>query len=181
MSLDNMINKPLRRLNPYRGLVIDVPTWDAAHEYHNSQRKLHAMGMHQPGIVTGLEVVGWNPPDGSVVIYPGMAVDHEGNTIIVSEPQRIQVQTGEAGALQLVIQYREVADEMAHTGEDEEPQALYILEAYRLDARLQIPEEDYIELARIQVSGSGAAVVDAQNPLQPSLELGLISQQAGDN
>ena len=167
MSLDEMIKKPLRRLNPYRGLVIDVPTWSAAHDYHNTQRRLHAMSMHRAGVVTGLEVVGWNPPDGSVVIYPGLAVDHDGHTIIVGEPQRFQVQTGEAGTLQLVIQYREVADEMAHTGEGEEPQALYILEAYRLDGRLQIPEDDYIELARIQISGTGAAVIDAQNTLEP--------------
>ena len=110
------------------------------------------------------------PPDGSVVIYPGVAVDHDGHTIIVSEAQRFQVDTGEAGTLHLVIQYREVADEMAHTGEGEEPQALYILEAYRLDGRLQIPEEDYIELARIQISGNGAAVTDAQNTLEPQLD-----------
>jgi len=167
MSLDETIKKPLRRLNPYRGLVIDVPTWSAAHDYHNTQRRLHAMGMHRPGIVTGLEVVGWNPPDGSVVIYPGVAVDHEGHTIIVSEAQRFEVQTGVAGTLYLVIQYREVSDEMAHTGEGEEPQAVYILEAYRLDGRMDIPAEDHIELARIKISGKGAAVVDAQNAHEP--------------
>ena len=167
MSLNDMINKPLRRLNPYRGLVIDVPTWSAAHDYHNTQRRLHAMSMHRPGVVTGLEVVGWNPTDSSVVIYPGVAVDHEGHTIIVAEAQRFQVQTDEAGTLHLVIEYREVADEMAHTGEDEEPQALYILEAYRLEGRLIIPEEDHIELARIEISGTGAAVLDAENALEP--------------
>ena len=170
MSLEEMINTPLRRLNPYRGLVIDVPTWSAAHDYHSTQRRLHATAMHRAGVITGLEVVGWDPPDGSVVIYPGVAVDHDGHTIIVSEAQRFQVDTGEAGTLHLVIQYREVADEMAHTGEGEEPQALYILEAYRLDGRLQIPEEDYIELARIQISGNGAAVTDAQNTLEPQLD-----------
>ncbi len=167
MSIDEVIKKPLRRLNPYRGLVIEVPTWSAAHDYHNTQRRLHAMAMHQPGVVTGLEVVGWNPPDGSVVIYPGVAVDHDGNTIIVSEAQRFQVQTGDAGTLHLVIQFREITDELAHTGEGEESQAVYFLEAYRLDGRLEIPEEDHIELARIQISGSGAAVTDAQNAQEP--------------
>ena len=167
MSLDEMIKRPLRRLNPYRGLVIDVPTWSAAHDYHHTHRRLHAMVMHRPGVVTGLEVVGWNPPDGSVVIYPGVAVDHDGHTIIVGEVQRFQVETGEAGTLHLVLQYREVPDEMAHTGEGEEPHALYILEAYRLDGRLQVPEEDHIELARIQISGTGAAVIDAQNIQEP--------------
>jgi len=167
VSLDEMTKRPLRRLNPYRGLVIDVPTWSAAHDYHHTHRRLHAMAMHRPGVVTGLEVVSWNPPEGSVVIYPGVAVDHDGHTIIVAEPQRFEVQTGEAVTVHLVLQYREVPDEMAHTGEGEEPQPLYILEAYRLDGRLQIPEEDHIELARIQISGTGAAVIDAQSIQEP--------------
>ena len=167
MPLDETIKSPMRRLNPYRGLVIDVPTWSAAHEYHNAQRRLHAMSMHRAGVITGLEVVGWNPPDNSVVIYPGVAVDHDGQMIIVSEAQRFQVQTGETGTLHLVIQYREVDDEMAHTSDGEEPQALYTLEAYRLDGRLDVPEEDHIELARIQLSGTSDPVIDAQVSLDP--------------
>ena len=57
-----MINTPLRRLNPYRGLVIDVPTWSAAHDYHSTQRRLHATAMHRAGVITGLEVVDGTRP-----------------------------------------------------------------------------------------------------------------------
>ena len=37
MSLADIIRKPLQRLNPHRGLVIDVPTWSAAHLGESAQ------------------------------------------------------------------------------------------------------------------------------------------------
>ena len=73
MSLADIIKTPLQRLNPHRGLVIDVSTWSAAHDYHRLQQRLHAMSMHGPGVLTGLEVTSWSDPDNSVVIHPGVA------------------------------------------------------------------------------------------------------------
>ena len=80
--MDDITKKPLRRLNPYRGLILDVNTWSAAHDYHREQQRLHVLAMHSPGVVAGLDVVAWNPPDSSVVIYPGVALDLEGHTIM---------------------------------------------------------------------------------------------------
>ena len=170
MSLDELIKRPMTRLNPHRGLVIDVPTWSAAHDYHHTRQRLHAMAMHRPGIVTGLEVVGWNPPDSSVVIYPGVAVDKDGYTIIVAEPQRFQVQSREAGTVHLILQYRELAQETAHSIGGEDAQPTYILETYRLESRRDFPEEAYIELARIQISGTSDVVKDADDIHEPGAD-----------
>lgn len=170
MSLDELIKKPMTRLNPHRGLVIDVPTWSAAHDYHHTYQRLHAMAMHRPGIVTGLEVVGWNPPDSSVVIYPGVAVDKDGYTIIVTEPQRFQVQSREAGTVHLILQYRELPQEMAHSTGDEDAQPTYILETYRLESRMDFPEAAHIELARFQISGTSDVVKDATDVQEPGAD-----------
>ena len=167
MSLDDMIKKPLRRLNPYRGLIVDVGTWADAHDYHRAQHRLHTLSMHSPGVVLGLDVVAWNPPDNSVVIYSGVALDSEGHTIIVGEPQRFYLQVAEQGIAYIVIRYREVADEMADTPGEGEPQARYTLEGYTLEERRQLPQEAYVELARVEVSGTGTAISDAQSYRYP--------------
>jgi len=167
VSLDDMIKKPLRRLNPYRGLIVDVSTWADAHDYHRAQHRLHTLSMHSPGVVLGLDVVAWNPPDNSVVIYSGVALDSEGHTIIVGEPQRFYLQMAEQGTAYIVIRYREVADEMADTPGEGEPQARYILEGYTLEERRELPEEAYVELARVEVSGTGTAISDSQSYWHP--------------
>ena len=167
MTRSDMIKAQLRRLSPYRGLVIDVPTWASAHNYHRSLLRLHSVGMHSPGIVFGLDVVAWNPPDNSVVVYPGMAVDVEGNIIIVSEPQRFRLQTEDSGTAYLVVQYREVAEETAPASGDEEIQPKYVVEAYALEERRQPPTEAYVELGRIEIGGDGSSITDSVNPLTP--------------
>ena len=109
------------------------------------------MAMHLPGVAVGLDVVAWHPPDKSVVIYPGVAVDSDGNTIVVGESQRFQLKTQDAGTAYLTLRYREVPQEMTQAPGEEEPQPAYILEAYVLEDRRQVPGPDEIELARIDI------------------------------
>jgi hypothetical protein len=87
VSLEELIRFQLKRVNPFQGLVIDADAWQDAHNYHRNHQRLHLLAFHGTGIVAGLEVVSHNPPDSSVVIQPGLAVDPEGNTIIVSQAQ----------------------------------------------------------------------------------------------
>lgn len=167
MPLEDFLKSQRRRVNPYKGLVIDVPIWADAHNYHRDQQRLHALSMHGYGVVTGLDVVAWNPPDNSVVIYPGVAVDPDGNVIVVTEPQRFNIRTEESGTAYVAVEYSEIPQQMTRSldGESEEPQ--YILEAYRIGEQRQAPSGPFMELARIAVSGDNAVVMDARNPLAP--------------
>ena len=110
MELEDIVKFQLKRVNPFQGLVIDADIWRDAHEYHRDQQKLHMLAFHNVGIVGGLEVVANKPPDLSVSIQPGMAVDPEGNIIIVAKTQRYRIQTPEKKTLYLIIQFREVVD-----------------------------------------------------------------------
>ncbi len=169
MPLTDILKDQIRRLVPHEGMVIDVSSWNAAHEYHTMQGRLHSMAMHNAGLVNGLEVVAWDPPDTSVVINPGIALDEDGRTIVVREPQRFQLQVEEAGTLYLVLQYREVSgDGQSSGGSSDSSESRYALEAYRLEERRQLPDEPYIELARIQVSGSNALITEPTEPQNPS-------------
>lgn len=157
-----------KRLNPYKGLVIDVPIWSDAHNYHRDQQRLHALSSHQYGIVTGLEVVAWAPPDNSLVVYPGVAIDHEGNTIVVSQPQRFYVRVEEMGMARIAIRYSEIVPEPVAKPAEGKSQPLYITEAFRIEEQRVRPTEAYIELARIHLADEGRTVRDATDLYHPS-------------
>lgn len=169
MALTDMMGSPQQRLIAQEGMVVDVSTWNASHDYHALHHLRHNVSLHSPGIIAGLDAVAWDPPDNSIVINPGVAVDSEGHTIIVGEPQRFPLQTGDAGLIYLVLQYREVP-----SGNGDSPASNsgpgFVLEAYRVEERRDLPEGPYIELCRIQVSGSGSPVSDADDPDSPTAD-----------
>jgi hypothetical protein len=176
MELEDIIKFQLKRVNPFQGLVIDADIWRDAHEYHRNQQKLHMLAFHNVGIVGGLEVVANKPPDLSVNIRPGMAVDPEGNIIIVAKTQRYRIQTSEKKTLYLIIQFREVPTEPHQPPEGGQPTR--ILEAYRIQEREKLPSEPHLELARIIFDPADEAIRDAKNPSQPGKnEIDLNSRQ----
>ncbi len=75
--------------------------WKEAHDYHRQQQRFHALLSHGPGIITGLSVLASDPPDSTLYILPGMAVDPEGETIVVTEPVAYDV--GLAHGLQYLL------------------------------------------------------------------------------
>jgi hypothetical protein len=166
MTLDDLIKFQLKRVNPFQGLVIDADTWHDAHNYHRDQQRLHLLAFHNIGIVQGLEVTANNPPDLSVIIHPGIAVDPEGNIIIVPQKQRYQLQTRQKGVVYLVIQFREIP-----AGPHQPPEAgqpTRILEAYRIQEREKLPNEPYLELARIDFDSALEVIKDAKSPSKPA-------------
>ena len=165
MALKDIIKFQLKRVNPFQGLVIDADTWRDAHSYHRDQQRLHMLAFHKIGIVEGLEVTANNPPDLSVNIHPGMATDPEGNVIIVSQPQHYRIQTREKGITYLIIQFREVPSEPYQPPEGGQPTR--ILEAYRIQEREKLPNEPYLELARIDFDPAEKAIKNAKVSSNP--------------
>lgn len=176
MSFDEIIRFQLKRVNPFQGLVIDAEAWQDAHDYHRNQQRLHLLAFHKTGIVAGLEVVSHDPPDLSVVIQPGLAVDPEGNIIIVSQAQDYQIQTRQKGTVYLIIQFREIPAEPYQPPEG--GQATRILEAYRIEQRDKLPDEPYLELARIDFDPAKKAIANAKNPSKSAInEINLAFRQ----
>ena len=165
----------IRRLVASEGMVVDVTAWNAAHDYHTVHQLRHNMLMHRPGITSGLEVVAWDPPDNSIVINPGIALDDEGHTVVVADAQRFQLRTNESGVLYLILQYREVpGGDIRGESDSDAGSSGSVIEAYRLEERRELPENSYVELARIDVSGDGSAMTDAldvMNPLANEIDL----------
>jgi hypothetical protein len=163
------INKfQLKRVNPFQGLVIDADTWQDAHSYHRDQQRLHILAFHDTGIVSGLEVTGFNPADYSVNINSGLAIDPDGNVIIVPQKQRYRLQTpNEKGTIYLIIQFREIPGEPYQPPEGGQPTR--ILEAYRIQEREFLPTESYVELARVDFDPAQSAIKDAARAAKPGV------------
>jgi hypothetical protein len=162
MKFDEILKFKLKRVNPFQGLVIDSDTWRDAHEYHRNQQRLHMLAFHNIGIIEGLKIVANKPPELSVSIFPGIAVDPEGNVIIVSETQNYRIQTRDKRTIYLIIQFREVPAEPYQPPEGGQPTR--IIEAYRIQERDKLPNESYLELCRINFDPADKAIRDAKNP-----------------
>jgi hypothetical protein len=165
MALEDIIEFQLKRINPFQGLIIDADTWQDAHNYHRAQQRLHLLTFHSTGIIQGLEVTASDPPDLSVVIHPGIAVDPEGNIVIVPKKQRYQLQTRQKGVVYLVIQFREIPSGPYQPPEAGQPTR--ILEAYRIQEREKLPAEPHLELARIDFDSTLEVIKDAESPSKP--------------
>jgi len=168
MAIKDLIKFQFKRVNPHQGLVLDADTWKDEQDYHRNQQKLHTLAFHGIGIVEGLGVRANRPPDLSLTISPGMAINPEGNVIVVSQTQRYNLVSKDKGQIYLIIQYREIPT--ASEGE----QATRILEAYRIREVSHLPDEPYLELARINFDSSQRSIMDARvasNPVANEIDL----------
>jgi hypothetical protein len=177
MALEDLIKLQFKRVNPFEGLVLDADTWKDEQDYHRNQQKLHTLAFHGTGIVEGLEVKASQPPDSSLTISPGVAVDTEGNAIVVPKLQHYSLGSKEKGQVYLIIQYREVPTALASPSE--EGQATRILEAYRIREVANLPDEPYLELARLDLDPSKKNITDARTPSNPTVnEIDLRFRQS---
>ncbi len=165
MNLKEITKFQLKRENPFEGLVVDADTWRDAHNYHREHQRLHILTFHQTGIVGGLEVAANDPPDLSVIINPGIGIDPEGNTIIVSKSQKYKLQTRKKGTIYLVILFREIPGGPYQPAKDGQPSR--IVEGYRIEERGELPNEPYLELARIEFDPAEEVIKEPKTPAKP--------------
>lgn len=159
---------PLRRIKPFDGMAVTAKVWEEAHEYHRQRLRLHALLSQGPGIVTGLEVIASDPPDRSVYILPGIAVDPEGNTIVLTEPVAYDFGDDMEGLLYLLLSYGETGPAGEENEEEEEGGApLYMHVEYAILARPNFPDEPWVELARVRRKGKESPIQDAEDPEHP--------------
>jgi outer membrane murein-binding lipoprotein Lpp len=159
---------PFRRVNPHPGLMIDVDVWRDAHDYHRDQLNLHHLALHGWGIVDGLEVSLVAGDQNTVRIEAGIGIDPVGRFIIVPQSQTYQVTARTQQSVYLVLQFRDVLAEPSGNVPTR------VVEAYRIQERDRLPEEPYIELARIAFdprAGSVKPPKDGEEPGRNELDL----------
>jgi len=153
----------LKRVNPFRGLMIDEGAWADAHDYHRIQARLHLLSGHGWGIVEGLEVVADPQMPNTIVVRPGVAVDAQGRALLLAQERRLPITAAPGSALYVVLRLREelAVPQRFWNDLDEYTRVIERCEVLVQAAPAVAPA---LELARLTV---GAAVRDAPDPLSP--------------
>jgi hypothetical protein len=157
---------PTRRISPFEGMAITAEVWADAHEYHRQSQQLYALFSQGPGILVGLQVIASDPPDSSLYILPGIALDSVGRTIVVTEPVAYDL-AGTHGLLHLLLTYGESQPQM-EAGQEGGPQ--YVQGEFAVQARPDLPESACVELARIRREDRDTPIMDARNAEHPALD-----------
>ena len=147
-------------------MAVTSEVWEEAHEYHRQSQGCHALFSHGPGILAGLEVIASDPPDTSVYILPGLAIDPVGQTIVLPQPVAYDIGHEMEGLLYLLLSYGE-SQPRTDNGSSAEGNPLYIHTEFSIFARAALPSTPWVELARFERSSREATFLNAQNPAQP--------------
>ena len=167
----------LERIRAYDGLVLNAQTWSKAHQYHRQRQNIYYQSLYQPGIVYGLGISIIDAPKEVsakyralpwVKIHPGIAIDWEGNPIVVPKevtfplnpPQNL---TKSPLTVYLLISYRDPETLNQKNASDT------IQETFRLDQKTSFPASGDVELCRIQWQPGNDRICVPQNVLSPKI------------
>ena len=167
MDIDELLQAlPIKRIKPVDGLAITASVWQEAHDYHRLRQRFHNMWGHGPGILSGLEVIASDPPDTSVYILPGVAIDPGGELIVVTKPVAYDVATAQ-GTLHLLLSHGE-SPPRAGEGQDRDSEVLYVHAEYGIEAQVSPPSGTGVELGRIRRRDRQAPISDAVHAERPA-------------
>ncbi|MBW6474118.1 MAG: DUF4159 domain-containing protein [Anaerolineaceae bacterium] len=168
MSNDNLLNNfPKKRIKPYDGMSVTADVWNQAHEYHKRVNQAHNLFFHGAGILIGLEVVASDPPDRMVFILPGVAVDSNGNVIVLSEPVAYDLGDEVEGPLYLTIIHKESSQGVKKNSDGST--LSYIQDEFLITARQSLPENPMVELARFTRENRKSPINDATDSKTPGI------------
>lgn len=160
---------PLKKIKANNGMAVTAEVWEEAHEYHTHQQRLHALFSHGPGIISGLDVIASDPPDTSVYILPGIAVDTTGQVIVLPQPVSYDIGDEMEGLLYVLLSYGESRPRPGD-GTGQADGVMYVHTEFSIFARTTLPGTPAVELARIQRDSREAAFHDAENPSKPAVD-----------
>lgn len=81
-----MADSQLKRPRFFDGKLLTAADLKLEQEFHREKSQLHNRSLHGFGIVSGLKVI---VDAGKILVQPGLALDCEGNELVVSERQAI--------------------------------------------------------------------------------------------
>src|SRR5580658_6367389 len=160
MPLEQLISRQITGIQPFNELPIDAEIWREAHGQHSLHRKLHALSVHRPGIVYGLDVfVDSKAKAPTVMVTPGLGIDPEGEVVFLNEPVRFALEW--EGNTYISIFYEPSLDgkSVVRIGGQDKPYRL--IENRQVVRTKELPSTPHLELARIDRSSASAAVKEA--------------------
>ncbi len=168
MNIQELLQKyPTKRISPVDGMVVTAKVWEEAHEHHRRSQGFLTLFSQGTGIISGLEVIASDPPDTAVYILPGIAIDTEGQIIVLSQPVAYDIGNDMEGMLYLLLSYGE-SRAKPDKGSQQEDDPLYIQTQFSISAQTALPNVPCVELARVYRSSRNASFQNTQNPSLPN-------------
>ncbi|MEH1782784.1 MAG: hypothetical protein V7K67_32070 [Nostoc sp.] len=166
--------KPLQRLQVNNGLLLTAEHWRLAHDYHRQRQNIYYQSLHQAGIVSGLGVCVIPPPsevaqeyrDGRwLLIQPGVAIDHNGNPIIVPQPLAFHIasESSISGSLVVYVVINYVDPDRLQGLEERQ----LLQETFRIDEKITSPNDTDVELCRVLLEPGEVQLEPATDVLNP--------------
>lgn len=169
MPLETMIASKITGIRPFNELPIDAEIWKQAHDHHHLHRYLHAVAAHRPGVVTGLEVVASSVTERTIVVAPGVAIDSEGQTLVVSAPVALEIDPVR-GNVYVTLSFQRERDTHSAITVGGGQEYYREMEGRKLITVKELPRTTYVELARVYSSAPEKPVRDAANPSAPAFD-----------
>lgn len=160
------------RLHISDGLTITAERWQQAHNYHRQRQNFHYQALYEPGIVYGLGVAPMpHQPDGRLLqIQPGVAIDVQGNPIILRTPEEFRITSDSTEGyplwVYLAVNYVDPDDLRRSTT------VRTVQETYRIVEKLHLDPKD-VEICRIQLLPGASLIqppIDVFAPLPNQLD-----------
>ncbi|HPH97431.1 MAG TPA: DUF4159 domain-containing protein [Anaerolineaceae bacterium] len=159
MKLDDLIKLfPIRRLKPVDGMAVTADTWEEAHAFHRHHQRFHMLSQHGWGIVSGLSVIASDPPDSSVFISPGVAVDAAGQTIVLPQPVAYDIGNDLEGLIYIYISFSESKPRSDNPNQSSAPH--HVSTEFSISAKTTFSPQ-LVELARVRRSSRSEPITNA--------------------
>lgn len=159
-----------KRVNPFRGLMIDEGAWADAHDYHRIQTRLHLLSAHGWGIVEGLEVVADAHLPNTLVIRPGVAVDAQGRALIVPQERRLPVSAEQGPTMYVAVRLHEEFTQPQRFWNDVDEYTRVVERCEVLVQRTPFAAPA-LELARVAIAGAVRNAPDLLDPQPGEIDL----------
>jgi hypothetical protein len=162
-----------QRLQINDGLLMTADIWRRAHYYHRHRQNFVHQALYHPAIIDGLGVAVVDPPDQLqstyrdarwIEVQPGIAIDMEGNPIVVPQPQTFHIEseppTNGTLLVYLVLSYVDPDELQTVVGD-----RLSVTEQFRIVEKTTLNLKD-IELCRILLKGEEISLKPATKTFQ---------------
>ena len=117
-------SKSLKRLRYFTGQVLTIEGLELEQQYFREKLKRHNRTLHGFGVVSGLRVT---VKRGAIIVAPGLALDCEGNELVISSAQSLPVAAIESSSSAFVsLRYVEEETDFASAATITESVALEI-------------------------------------------------------
>jgi hypothetical protein len=134
-------NAVTERLRYFSGQLLQAEDFGDEQDYMLDRIRSHNR-LHGHGVVCGLAVVPTDPPSGSVVVRPGVALDCCGREIVVQTPVEIDLTDKRGRSVLVTLGYGEEEVSAVPTGDPDQVQASRIREVPVIAATEERPEAD---------------------------------------